>query len=245
MRLRVSLWITLAAVCASLAHADPSATVTVEATSDYDFRGETQTGRQPAAQLSFDYVEDSQWKTGVFMSNVHFGDNSYVGNPRLEVSPYAEIMHRTASGVLFGTGLNYYAYMIDGGQGYDYGELYIDASYHGIKTALFYTPNYDGREPRARLDAWYVSVDATTALIEHLSLMEHAGYAWGDYWIDRNGGAKIDYSLGLNYELGKFELQLQYIATRRMPSDPGTSIDSTGRVVFSVETILPWSKERD
>jgi uncharacterized protein (TIGR02001 family) len=245
MRLSVSLWVALASACASAAHADPTATATVEATSDYDFRGESQTERQPAAQLSFDFVDDSQWKTGVFMSNVHFGDNSSVGNPRLEVSPYAEIMHKTASGLLLGTGMNYYAYMVDGGQGYDYGELYVDASYHGIKSTLFYTPNYDGREPHARLEAWYVSVDATTALIEHLSLMEHAGYAWGNYWIERNGGSKIDYSLGLNYELGKFELQLQYIATRRMPSDPGTSIDSTGRAVFSIETILPWTSERE
>ena len=238
-------WLLLWLVFAAFANADPNATATVEATSDYDFRGETQTERQPAAQVSFDLVEDSEWKTGVFMSNVHFGDNNYVGNPRLEVSPYAELMHKTASGLQFGIGANYYAYMVDGGQGYDYGEAYVDAAFHGIKTAFFYTPNYDGREPQARLDAMYASVDAATALIAHLSLIEHAGYAWGNYWIDRNGGAKIDYSLGLNYELGKFELQLQYIATRRMPSEPGTSVDATGRAVFSVETVLPWSSAHD
>jgi uncharacterized protein (TIGR02001 family) len=245
MSSRVWLWVVVGSAYASLAHADPTLTATVEATSDYDFRGETQTERQPAAQVSFDYIEDSQWKTGVFMSNVHFGDNAYVGNPRLEVSPYAEIMHKSASGAQFGTGVNYYAYMVDGGQGYDYGEMYVDAAYHGIKTALFYTPNYDGREPHARLNAWYVSIDATTALLDHLSLMEHAGYAWGNYWIDRNGGPKIDYSLGFDYGLGKFELLLQYIATRRVPSDPGTSINSMGRVVFSVETVLPWSSVRE
>jgi uncharacterized protein (TIGR02001 family) len=154
-------------------------------------------------------------------------------------------MHKTASGVQLGTGLNYYAYMVDGGQGYDYGELYVDAAYHGFKTALFYTPNYDGREPHARLNAWYASVDGSTALIEHLSLIEHAGYAWGDYWIERNGGSKIDYSLGFNCELGKFELQLQYIATRRLLSDPDTGIDARARVVFSVETVLPWSAVRE
>jgi len=245
MIFRVWLWALLGSVCASMAQADPTLTATVEATSDYDFRGETQTERQPAGQVSFDYVEDSQWKTGVFMSNVHFGDNSYVGNPHLEVSPYAEIMHKTASGLQIGTGLNYYAYMVDGGQGYDYGELYVDAAYHGIKSALLYTPNYDGREPHARLDAWYVSLDAATALVNRLALMEHAGYAWGNYWSDRNGGSKIDYSLGLDYGVGKFELLLQYIATRRLPSDPGTGSDSMGRVVLSIETVVPWSSARE
>ncbi len=231
--------------CAAVAHADPTLTATLEATSDYDYRGETQTERQPAAQMSFDYIEDSQWKTGLFMSNVHFGANSEVGNPRLELSPYAEIMHKTSSGLQFGTGANFYAYLVDGGQGYDYGELYVDAAFHGVKTALFYTPNYDGREPRVRLDAWYVSLDATTALLEHLALTEHAGYAWGNYWTERNGGSKIDYSLGMDYELGKFEVLLQYIATRRMPSDPGTGINSMGRAVLSIETVLPWSAARE
>jgi hypothetical protein len=30
-----------------------------------------------------------------------------------------------------------------------------------------------------------------------------------------------------------------------MPSDPGTGINSMGRAVLSIETVLPWSAARE
>jgi uncharacterized protein (TIGR02001 family) len=224
--------------CASAAHAESQ--MTVEATSDYDFRGDTQTQEQSAVQVSFDFSDDARWKTGLFMSNVDFGDTCRCENPRLELSPYAEVMHKTDLGVILGAGANYYAYMVNGGGAYDYAEFYVDADVHGIKTALYFAPDYDGRATQFELGAWYVSADGTTTLQGDLSLIEHIGFAWGPYWTRLGGGSKIDYSLGLGYPIGRFEIMLQYIDTKRTESEPG-AVRLSGRTILSIETVLPWS----
>ena len=46
---------------------------TITATSDYDFRGVSQTGKDPALQLSLDYAFDSGFYAGLWGSNVDFG----------------------------------------------------------------------------------------------------------------------------------------------------------------------------
>lgn len=212
------------------------------ATSDYDFRGESQTQNQPALQLSFDWSDAPRWKAGLFMSNVDFDGGCACGNPRLEISPYAEWLRPTASGVTLGLGASYYAYLVGGGAGLDYGEPYVEATYREARVALSYTPNYDGSSTHLNLGAWYVSADDALALPADFSLTGHVGYSSGPYWTRLGGGKKLDYSVGLGRPLGHFELILQYIASKRTERGAGDPVDGEGRALLMLETHLPWSR---
>src|SRR6187200_2427346 len=55
-------------VAAAAANAQVSSTVTL--TSDYDFRGFSQSATDPAIQASLDYAHESGWYVGAWASNV-------------------------------------------------------------------------------------------------------------------------------------------------------------------------------
>lgn len=173
------------------------------------------------------------------MSNVNFGRRRDWGNPRLETNPYAEFSHTITSGVSIGIGAAYYAYMVNGGSSYDYGEIYLSGGYKAVKSALYYSPSYDGRSTRQRLSAWYWSADNTLPLAEHFSIMNHVGYAWGPYWAQTGGGAKIDYSVGIDYSIKKFDVILQFTDTKRTSVDAGAQGDTKGRAELSFEMAVP------
>src|SRR3954453_1779900 len=67
---------------AGAANAGGSSTWT--ATNDYDFRGTTQSAKDPALQASLDYAHDSGWYAGAWASNVDFGTS----DPDLELDVY-------------------------------------------------------------------------------------------------------------------------------------------------------------
>ena len=57
----------------------------------------------------------------------------------------------------------------------------------------------------------------------------------------------MDYSIGVTYTLGHFDLALSYVDTDLDEDDSLFSDDdefnSTGRALFSVSTTFPWSAE--
>jgi uncharacterized protein (TIGR02001 family) len=221
--------------CASTVHAESD--IAIEATSDYDYRGESQTREHPAVQMNFEYSDPGLWKTGLFMSNVDFGNTCGCGNPRLEVNPFVELTHKTDLGVVFGAGANYYAYTIDGGGSYDYAELNVDATFDGVQAWLSYAPDYDGHAVPLSRGAWYASMDGATVLYKELSLTGHVGLAWGPYWIRLGGGSKVDFSIGLKYPVRGFDILLQYVDSRRTEPEPGAE-RLVGRTILSVQTAI-------
>lgn len=128
----------------------------------------------------------------------------------------------------------------DGGSSYAYGEIYLSGGYKAVKSALYYAPAYDGRSTRRHLSAWYWSADNTLPLVEHFSMLNHVGYAWGPYWAQAGGGAKIDYSVGIDYSIKKFDVILQFIDTKRTSAGAGERGDTKGRAVLSFEMGIPW-----
>lgn len=219
--------------------ARPEVSATLTATNDYDFRGESQTAYAPAAQLGLEAKGDGGGKAGLFMSNVNFGRSRDWGNPRLEMNPYAEFSHKMTSGASLGVGAAYYAYMVNGGASYDYGEIYLSGGYKAVKSALYYAPAYDGRSTRQHLSAWYWSADNTLPLVEHFSMLNHVGYAWGPYWAQAGGGTKIDYSVGIDYSIKKFDVILQFIDTKRTSAGAGEQGDTKSRAALSFEMAVP------
>src|SRR5262245_32928497 len=108
---------------AGAAQAGVSSTWTL--TNDYDFRGFSQSAKDPAIQASLDYAHDSGWYIGAWASNVDFGTS----DPDIEVDYYTGFTFGDAAeGVGFDLGLVYYTYPSESDA--NYLEAYASAA-HG------------------------------------------------------------------------------------------------------------------
>jgi uncharacterized protein (TIGR02001 family) len=231
---RVSFCFFLCAFSCVCAGAEPAIALVTTATSDYDFRGETQTGGQPAMQVTLDAVEEGSWHLGLFASNVNFGRQPVGGNPQLEISPVAELMREVRHETTVTLGTLYYLYTVNGGAPYDFGELEAGIARGWIATTLFFTPAYDGRANGRRHSAQYWSTDFTIPPWRGLSLVAHLGYSWGPYWREVGGAPAVDCSVGVGYSFHKFDLKLQQILRTSILQNPATSLVATSRTIVSV-----------
>lgn len=149
-----------------------SANVTL--TSDYVYRGITQTNEDPALQGGFDYAHDSGFYLGVWASSLEFqseveteidvpeGEKKVVDvNPdfgSMEVDVYGGFAGEFQNGVGWDVGALYYLYPDqneDGGVDYDFLELYGSLSYEWdteykptANVGVAYSPDFYGEDDR-------------------------------------------------------------------------------------------------
>jgi uncharacterized protein (TIGR02001 family) len=216
------------------AGAEPAIAIVTTATSDYDFRGESQTQGQPAMQVTLDAVEEESWHLGVFASNVNFGRQPVGADPQLELSPVAELMREVGHDTTVTLGALYYLYAVHGGAPYDFGELELGIAHNWFATTLLFTPAYDGRANGRRHSAQYWSTDFTIPPWKGLSLAAHLGYSWGPYWREVGGASAVDCSAAVGYSFHKFDLKLQQIVRTSILQDPATGLVATSRTIVSV-----------
>ena len=213
------------------AHADVTGTVTV--VSDYDFRGITQTAQDPALQGSIDWTSDTGIYLGAWGSNVDFGDDVDVD---IEVDLYGGI--RGGEDVTWDLGIIWYTYM-DGSE-FNYPEIYASVGYKWLSGKLWYSNEFGGVDDNG--EAYYIEGNASFPLAETgLGLTGHVGMSDGDYWDSVDG--YFDWSVGVTYTLGHFNLGLKYIDGSDLEETDGTPDDvfsSEARAVFSVSTTFPW-----
>jgi uncharacterized protein (TIGR02001 family) len=222
-------------------------TSTWTAVSDYDFRGITQTAKDPALQASVDYAHDSGWYVGAWASNVDFGP----GDPNVEVDFYTGFTKTLESGFNYDVGGVYYSYPSVSDAAYF--ELYAGVGFTAksglsVKGKFFYSPDFGGDLTIGDTEAEYISGDLTMPLPANFSLIAHAGYSFGDYWDGGSfptGSEYVDYAIGVGYTAGKFNLALKFIDGSDLEITDGTPGDiftSESRVVFSVATTFPWGE---
>jgi uncharacterized protein (TIGR02001 family) len=227
-------------VAAAAANAQVSSTVTL--TSDYDFRGASQSAKDPAIQGSVDYAHESGWYIGAWASNVDFGDEVGID---YEVDLYTGFSGGDEEGLGWDVGLVYYAYPDDSDANYP--EIYGKIHYGVFSGALFYSNDY----VNSSQSAMYLSGDVNVPLpVENLSLVAHAAYSFGDFWDGAAGESSsdyIDWSVGVGYTVGRFDLGLKYVDTTLDEGEfwfSGEDVNNTeGRVIFSIGTTFPWSNE--
>lgn len=127
-------------------------------TSDYRFRGITQTENDPAVQVGFGVGHESGFYAGAWGSNVNFGSSG----PHLELDPYigySTTLEYFGSKPTLDVGVWYYAY-----PGYSdlnwveyYGKLIFKNSLvegDSLLTNVNYTNDYAG----ADADSWYFNI---------------------------------------------------------------------------------------
>jgi uncharacterized protein (TIGR02001 family) len=242
-QLKVLSAVGLFALAASTAHAGISSTVT--ATNDYDFRGNTQSSKDPAIQASFDYAHDSGFYAGAWASNVDFG----TADPDIELDLYTGFTKTLDSKFSYDVGAVYYTYHSNPDPGVDYYEIYAGVGYDWFKAKLFYSPKFGGDLGAATAKAFtgndsasamYISADANIPLPANFSAIAHLGYSWGDYWDNAFGDTQTDFAVGVGYTLSNFNFALKYVDTDSKVKVTSDAFNNEGRVVFTVATTFPW-----
>lgn len=230
--------------------ANAGVTSTWTLTNDYDFRGNSQSAKDPAIQGSLDFVAESGWYVGAWASNVDFDtDVDY------EVDLYSGFAGTSDSGLGYDAGIVYYAYPDD--SDINYAEIYGSVSYEWFKGKLWYSDAFggDAAEDGFAADlgnddaaAFYLEGNATLPLPQNFSILLHAGYSTGDYWdnlADQDNvadGDLIDYSVGVGYTADKFNLALKYVDTDGDLQTTTDVFNNEGRVIFTIATTFPWGE---
>lgn len=171
-------------------------------TSEYLYRGISQSDDHPALQFDAGYGFASGFYVGAWGSNVDFGDSTDA-----EIDTYVGWNGDLADGVNFDVQINRYNYVnqppdVD----YAYNELISKLTFnerYGV--TLGYTDDYLAMG----VNSTYLAVDGSWDVGSGVNLTAGAAYT-------RNSGdlaSYADYSVGLNRDFGPINVALQYVGT--------------------------------
>lgn len=199
-----------------------SANLTV--TTDYVFRGYTQTGEDPAVQGGLDWAGPGGWYVGTWASNIDFGSGD---DASVEVDIYGGYAWE-ANGVSYDLGVLYYAYPgAESSAGYDFVEAYAGLGYDldavSLSGAVHFTPDNFGETGTG----WYLTGGLSGALSDALSMDANVGFS---QVTEDFGEDYLDWNVGLSYSFSSVALDLRYHDTD-LPECAG-SCDA--RVVLSL-----------
>ena len=239
-----------AAVLASSAVANVANAGEIEAnvalSTDYIFRGISQTDNDPAISGGFDYSFDSGFYLGIWASNVDFGSNletvenaagetvlvNETSSTSTEIDVYGGYAVEIADGVELDLGYIYFVYPGDS-SALNYSEFTASVTfYEDLSFGLIYSPDYFGSDE----DAIVFNTDYSFGIAKNLSLDLHAGYttvSGDDNFFANNVDDYIDYSIGLSTSAAGVDLSLTYYDTD-IDDTVGDEIGAEDRIVFSI-----------
>ncbi len=216
-------------LAAGTAQAQFSSTITV--TNDYDFRGFSQSAKDPALQASADYDFGNGFAIGAWASNIDFepvdGD--------IELDLYAGYSGTINDNFSWNAGVVYYAYPGSDDIG-EYTEFYVGLDLGPFSLKQWYADDlYDADLG----SAWYTDLSTSYGLTDAFSVTAHIGYSYGDAW-DTQGDDVLDYSVGVVYAWNNFEFGLKYVDTDSDIEVTDDVANNEGRAIFTISTTLPW-----
>jgi len=201
-----------------------SATATL--TSDYRFRGVSQSGLDPAVQGSVDYADASSGLyAGVWASNV-----DGLAGADAEVDLYAGVNRTTAGGLRWGLGG--YGYFYPGGHQLSYGEATAELGYTigpvQAKAMAVYAPS----QANIGGDNLYLGGELNAGIPKTpLTVVLHGGYEDGMY------AGKFDWQAELRFVRAPFTLSASYVDTNLRRSDPFGRYGRAG-AIMSVSVVF-------
>jgi uncharacterized protein (TIGR02001 family) len=203
------------------------------AVSDYDFRGFSQSAKDPALQGSADYAfGDSGFAVGAWASNVDFGSGN---DADIELDIYASYTGAVNDTFSWTAGFNRYNYPSSDDTG-EYFEYFAGFSAGNFAFKQWFADKlFDGPD-----SGQYTEVNYTQPLGgETMSLAFHAGYAWGDAWDNHE---LVDYAVQFNYNAGNFTLFAKFTGTDASGDDKikSDANNNEPRVLVGVSTTFPW-----
>jgi uncharacterized protein (TIGR02001 family) len=190
-------------------------------TTDYVFRGVSQTDESAAIQGGLDYTHDTGLHAGVWGSSIDF-DSVDTGSMELDV--YAGFANEY-NGFTYDVGAIYYAYPgSDGDLNYDFWEAYFAVGYDfdvlALNAGVYYSPEFFGDTG----DAVYTMAGVTVPLVEQFELGAHIGHQSID-----DGEDYTDWSFAVNKNWMDFDFSVAYTDTDLDNNDLADE-----RIVFSV-----------
>lgn len=251
---RASLIQAVALTTIALAAGEAGAEVgmTVTGTSDYDFRGVSQTQGDALLQLGVDYTNEAFYAS-IWASSVDFGP---AVDGDLEVDLAAGFTRDINAVLRWDLGAAVYMYpgshaslgdLLDPADDVealaDYPEAYIGVASDRFEAKYWYSPSlYDTGE-----SASYVDTMVTFPLRADVRLSLHAGHSFGDYFdslesIDGGDPEYSDFSVGIARSMSHFDIEMKYVWTDVEPqfeTDQGPSRNDP-RWILSVGTTLPF-----
>jgi len=230
--LAAAVLMTASPLAISTAAAEVTLSGNVALTTDYVYRGVSQTDSGPAIQGGFDLEHSSGFYAGIWASNLDFGDDADI-----EIDYYAGFGGEFSNNIGYDVGVIYYAYpdsdAADAGD-YDFTEVYGSLSYDFGPAALtgglaFSSDFFGGTD-----DATYAYVDVDVPLPSDFSL----GLHYGDQSIDQ-GTDYNDWKIGLSKSWNGFDFALDYTDTDLNDrTDCGDANICDDRVIFTVSKSL-------
>ncbi len=177
---------------------------TAAITSDYVFRGYSQTDSDPAFQAGLTASHESGFFVSAWGSNVDLGSDADI-----EVDLVAGYTN-SVDNLTYTVGGYYYTYPgADGSAKFDYFEAGLDLAYAIDKVTLtgkaYYSPEFFGA---AGGDAWYFAGGASVAVTDTVSVYGAIGFNELD-----NGADYQDYTAGIAVKFEPFVLDLKYTDT--------------------------------
>lgn len=219
----------------------------VALTSDYRFRGISQTDEDIAVQGGFDVGFEPGFYVGIWGSSVDFGDGDETGDyGTLELDYYAGWAGSIGdTDFTIDVGYLYYDYPADtvDPEG-DYQEFMVGAGWRDLSLTLYYSDDFYAETD----EAWYLSADYSFSILEDLSIGLHAGYSSFD---DDDGpfaegdgldgtDEYIDYSVSVTYSWSGVDFSLAYVGTDLDEDDVGEGIEELAddTAVFTISKSL-------
>ena len=237
MKNRINAALVASLVIVSTAsHAEFSANAAL--TSDYIWRGISQSANDPAIQLGLDYSHESGLYAGVWGSNVDWwetGDAGVDNGEDIEVDIYGGYSSKFDFGMAYDVGFIHYAYYDTNTTDPDFTELYAGMNFNvavvNVSMKLSYADNFANSGDRA----WYLEAGLSAALPKDYTLTLRGGRSDGEYYFNNNL-EYFDISLGVSKEIAGFGLDLTYYDTDYdgAKKDRVGALQNDGQLVFTV-----------
>ncbi|CAM2063872.1 Bacterial protein of unknown function (Gcw_chp) [Sulfidibacter corallicola] len=189
------------------AYAQFGANATV--TSDYYWRGISQTDENPALQLELDWHSQTGVYTGIWTSNVDFGDET-----DFEVDFWLGYKRAYDSG--FSWDLGYVYYTFEGSAAMEFGEAYLGLNFKGFEIKYSIDPDHE-------------NAYSESSYTHEFGKRWHASARAGHYDFDV-AGDYTDWAFLLGHAFKVFDVELAYMDTNI--DDPPAVADA--RVVLSL-----------
>jgi uncharacterized protein (TIGR02001 family) len=170
----------------------------VAVSSNYLWRGVSQTNDASAVSGGLDYSNSNGFYVGTWLSNVDFGDST-----SYETDLYLGITGVLSTAVSYDIGYIYYAYPdsteTDTTNEYDFGEVYAKLTYANVSLGANYGIHHQDSAAWAD-NALYLSADAQFEVVDDISLALHLGY----YRFNNDLSANDYTDIGLSISKGGF-----------------------------------------
>ncbi|MCK5728344.1 MAG: TorF family putative porin [Methylococcales bacterium] len=180
----------------------------VALTTDYVWRGISQSNNEPSIQGSFDLSHESGAYIGVWGSNVEYGNKA-----SLEVDVYAGFSRDIELGGMTLTyDLGWLRYEFPSESDLNFNELYFGATVSPMENLNLSTYFYYGLKIEHTLPGEYTDMSVDYTLPESLGAVTFLGHA--GYYNQKSGGDNYwDWKVGVARDFGAFNLEVAYTDT--------------------------------